>query len=628
MYKIIMTSLALTLICLLSSAQNNVSDGRNIRYGDTIPDESYCDQPYIVVANDGAWVCAMTTGTGHEGKPGQHIITQRSLDKGKTWVDYCQVELASGPEASYATMIKAPTGRLFVFYNYNTENRRTIIGNDPPYKDSIVTRVDCQGDYVFKYSDDNGKSWSADRYTIPVREFEIDRKNPYKGKIRYFWNVGKPFAYDNSVYVPLIKVQSVGKGFYMFNEGVLLESPDLFSCKNPGKAQWKTLPDGDIGIRAPNEGPIAAEHSFVTLSDGSFFCTFRTIDGYPGCSYSRDKGHTWSAPEYMKYADGRKIKHPRAANFVWKCSNGKYLYWYHNHGGSFIADDPNRRTTSYTDRNPAWILGGIEADSPEGKIIKWSQPEILLYDEDPLIRISYPDLVESDGEYYISETQKDIARIHQIDKDLLTELWAQIEQPAGWKSTTKPAISWKRDDETVYPVKVKHPTLAPFYAPLPGSMDGKGLNYANGFSVECVFSLKSCEPGQILSDTRDQKGQGYVIRTAECNSLELEITDGQTCAIWRSDNGSVLMDRKNHFIFIVDAGPHIISVISNGKFNDGGNSRQFGWGRFSPHLKSAKGAEEVILGKHLNGSIENFNVYKKPLSTSEAIFKYYEITHN
>lgn len=615
-----------SLVSQISYAQKNISDSRNIIHGDIIPDESYCDQPYVVIADDGAWVCVMTTGDGHEGKPGQHIVTQRSLDKGRTWTDYCAVEPSSGPEASYATMVKAPSGRIFVFYNYNTENRRTIIGDNPPYKDSLVTRVDCQGDYVFKFSDDNGKTWSSGRYVIPVREFDIDRRNPYKGKIRYFWNVGKPFVYDNCAYVPLIKVQSVGVGFYMYNEGVLLKSKNLFTVKDPAKAKWETLPDGESGIKAPEGGPIAAEHSFVALSDGSFFCTFRTIDGYPGCSYSRDLGHTWSEPEYMKYADGRRVKHPRAANFVWKCSNGKYLYWYHNHGGRFIAEDPNRRVSAYSDRNPVWILGGVEVDSPEGKVIKWSQPEILLYDEDPLIRISYPDLIECDGEYYITETQKDIARIHKVDKKLLEDLWAQVNPSSSPQGSVKPAMSWIYDGKQTFPVIAPHPGLDQFYAPMPKSLDGKGINYVNGFSLELVFSLDSSEPGQILADTRNSKGQGYIIRTAENNSLELEFGDGQTRAVWRSDDGTVKLDRKNHFVFIVDAGPHVISVVSNGKFNDGGDSRQFGWGRFSPYLKSARGAKELVLGKNFNGVIDSFNFYRQALSTSEAILKYHEIS--
>jgi hypothetical protein len=36
-------------------------------------------------------------------------------------------------------------------------------------------------------------------------------------------------------------------------------------------------------------------------------------------------------------------------------------------------------------------------------------------------RMSYPDLIEQDGKYWISETQKTIARIHEVDPSLLRE---------------------------------------------------------------------------------------------------------------------------------------------------------------------------------------------------------------
>ena len=83
-------------------------DTREIGTGKLIPDEYYADQPYIVKTNDGAWLCVITTGSGHEGDGGQHVISMRSTDRGKTWEHAVDVEPAKGPEASYAVMLKAP----------------------------------------------------------------------------------------------------------------------------------------------------------------------------------------------------------------------------------------------------------------------------------------------------------------------------------------------------------------------------------------------------------------------------------------------------------------------------------------------------------------------------------------
>lgn len=610
----------LIFCCSFSVVAQQKCDMRNIRVGSIIPDESYSDQPYVIKTNDGAWLCVLTTGVGHEGASGQHVVTQRSLDQGKTWIDWTDVEPADGPEASYAVLLKAPSGRVFVFYNHNTDNTRFVLGDNPPYKDGKVTRVDSQGHFVFKYSDDNGKSWSKQRYDIPVREFEIDRKNPYKGKIQYFWNVGKAFDYKGMAYVPLIKVGGFGVGFFTSNEGVLLQSKDLFTVKDPGKAKWNTLPDGEIGLRTPpGGGSISAEHSFVPLSDGSLFSVYRTIDGYSACSYSRDEGHTWDTPQYMKYENGRLIKHPRAANFAWKCENGKYLYWYHNHGGRFIEENPNRRNMAYDNRNPVWVLGGVEVDSPEGKRIKWSQPEILLYDDDPYIRISYPDLLEDKGHIYVTETQKDTARIHQIDQTLLEGLWKQFDNTQ--RSMNDLILDWSYL-KGAFPQLVKNPVFPLFYQQDRNTLDSRGIMPRNGYTIELGFKLNDLSENQILLDTRNSEGNGWCLRTTERQSLEIILNDGQTQFLWSCDDGLIVQGKAHYMSIILDAGPHVCSFIVDGVLNDGGASRQFGWGRFSPYFKSATGSKEIQVGKKMNGSINKVAIYNRAIRTSEAIGNY------
>jgi len=207
-------------------------------------------------------------------------------------------------------------------------------------------------------------------------------------------------------------------------------------------------------------GPIAEEHSYSVLSDGSIYVVYRTIDGYPVNSYSHDSGHTWETPQYNRYANGRLVKHPRAANFAWKCENGKYLYWFHNHGGRFVPErEEENEWYPYYYRNPVWLCGGVEIDSPEGKIIKWSQPEIVLYDDDVLMRMSYPDLVEDKGNYYLTETQKNVARVHQIDKKLLEKLWNQFD--CAETATDSLVLNLSLKNKTLTS-EAKMPGLAPF----------------------------------------------------------------------------------------------------------------------------------------------------------------------
>lgn len=541
------------------------ADPRDIRSGLPIPTETYADQPYVVKTDDKAWLVCITTGSGREGAAGQHVVTMRSTDQGKTWSKPVDVEPADGPEASYAVMLKANSGRVYIFYNHNTDNLREVKGDEPPYKGGSVKRVDSLGHFVFKYSDDHGKSWSARRYEIPQRDFEIDRKNVYQGKIKFFWNVGKAFAHKGAAYVPLHKVGGFGEGFFTSSEGVLLRSENLLTEKDPSKIRWMTWPEGEVGLRTPpGGGTVAEEQSFTELSDGSLFVVYRTIDGHSVYSYSRNGGRTWDTPQYMRYADGRLMKHPRAANFVWRCQNGKYLYWFHNHGGRFIREHPQQRSIAYNDRNPVWLSGGIEADGPNGKIIRWRQPEIALYDDDPMVRMSYPDLVEEDGRYWLTETQKNIARTHELDPKLLAALWGEapkVESPSG-----ELPLFLKRSNREDY-----------------ASEDLRA-----GATIQLRFRLDGWKAGETLLSNQDAEGKGFAVRTLPEGRLEFTMSDGRTEN--RSVSEKVFRAGTDHQVsLIVDGGPKVILWVVDGKLLDGGEERQFGWSRYNPHLQSIRG---------------------------------------
>ena len=401
-----------------------MNDPRNIANGTEIASEGYCDQPYVVKTEDGAWLCIMTTGRGKEGDRAQHIVATRSTDRGQTWSDLVDVEPADGPEASWAMPLIAPSGRVYVFYTYNAQNLRQVAADDPPFEGGWTERVDTLGDYVFKYSDDGGHTWSKARYTIPVREMAIDRRNPYSGKVRFFWGVGKPVVWDGVMYFGFAKVGRFGQGFMAASEACFMRSDNILTEPDPTKIAWETLPQGDHGLRAP-EGKVADEANLTPLSDGSLFCTYRTVGGHPCHAYSRDGGRTWTPPAFMRYYPGGPlVNHPRAANFVRRLEQGpyggRYIYWFHNNGAQWYNHGPGLGS-----RNPAWLLGGVERDSSRGKVIHWGRPEIVLYADHPHTGISYPDFVEDDGRLFITETQKSVARVHEVPPWLLERLWPE-----------------------------------------------------------------------------------------------------------------------------------------------------------------------------------------------------------
>ncbi len=408
----------------LKAAINQQPPALDIATGAEIPSEGYCDQPYVVKLPDGTWLCTMTTGKGEEGSGGQHIVSCRSSDQGATWEPHVDIEPADGPLASWAMPYLTDYGRVYVFYTYNAKDMKRVRASTGYAR----KRVDTLGEYALKFSDDGGKTWSKQRWFIPVRQTGIDRRNPYKGEVRFFWGVGKPIQHKSSMYLGFTKVETLGKNFIEKSESFFLRSSNIETERDPGKLEWKTLPDGDDGLKSP-KGPIASEVNLTTLSDGSLFCTYRTVAGHPCHAYSRDEGKTWTKTAFMTYGPGGPlVNHPRAANFVRKLTEGpykgRYIYWFHNN-----------KTKGWGVRNPAYLLGGTEVNGPGGKHIQWGEPVAVLYDRNPETRISYPDFIWDDG-LYITETQKTTARVHRIPDEPLRSLWedadkkATAEQPA------------------------------------------------------------------------------------------------------------------------------------------------------------------------------------------------------
>lgn len=579
------------------------ADWRNLENAvSVIPDEGYCDQPYAVINKNGEWVVVMTTGAGHEGQQGQHIISVISKDRGKTWEPFVDIEPATGPEASWVTPFITPDGRIYVFYTYNSENMREVLNS----KGVPIKRVDTMGKMMMKYSDDGGNSWSAERYEVPIRNFEIDDNNIYKGKIQFFWTVAIPIIHKDAVYLPLAKVGNFGDGFMESGSGAILKSSNLLTEKDPSKIKWETLPEGNKGLLPP-EGLVADEHNIVSLDNGGLYCVYRTNRGHNVHTYSYDDGRTWTKPEWATYTPGGKImKQPRCFNKVYKFKNGKYVLFFHNNSTRNYSHHP------IGNRNPTWMAGGIEKD---GKIY-WSQPEIFLYDLNYSNGISYPDWIEDNGEYYFTETQKTIARIHKIPAEYLEMLWNQAEN----KSLTSKGLALElKGTDCKAGQAFKMPEL------------GRLVN-GNGFSLEFRLKTGKIKSDQLILDTRRQetdgygatakyKGNGMKITLLKNGSIEIILDDGRTPLLWSTGPGTIGQMKEHHLVFIIDAQAKVLSIMIDGDLWDGGE-RGFGYARFNPYLYDVNGEEEPAFSKEFKGQINTFRVYNRSLYSSEAIGNY------
>ncbi|MEA4935316.1 MAG: exo-alpha-sialidase [Paludibacter sp.] len=533
-------------------------DSRNIENPySIIPDFSYADQGYVTIAQNGDWVSVMTTGTSTETVGTKYIISSISKDKGKSWSALQILD----DNATWAVSYTNPLGRVFAIYNKDRK-------------------------FWFKFSDDNGVTWSTERYMMPVRWTSVDENNDLGNGLQYFWSVSKPFSYNNIMYLSFTKYRT---SKVEYGEGWLFLSSNINTETDPTKISFINLPQGDVGVLSPVFGKIQEEHTSVVLSNGNLFMNFRTQNGYIGSSYSRNSGATWTIPEYMTYASGGFMKNPRACPRLFKCKNGKYLMWYHN----------TNKIQGFYYRNPAWISGGIEHNG----IIEWSDPELLLYSTDTLKGMSYPDLIEADGKYWITTTEKTICSVHQIDNKLIDGLWNQKS------NNTKVTEDILLEESNVNESK----EIRSFSIP---SLD------EGAFTIDVWLNATRWQTGEVILDDRDENGDGWWLWVSSSQTICFSMKQGTLLKSWENDAFDLPVGVTQHFVFIIDGNANIISTVVNGKFNDGGSQRLLGWCRFDKNFTQINTSNTLRLIPAFSGTIKSLRLYKRHLTTSEAIGNY------
>jgi hypothetical protein len=225
--------------------------------------------------------------------------------------------------------------------------------------------------------------------------------------------------------------------------------------------------------------------------------------------------------------------------------------------------------------------------------------------------MSYPDLVEEDGKYFLTETQKEVARVHEVDPSLLEGLWRQAECEAV--ATDGCVLDlWEKVVS-----EIEMPGLSPFSkrSPLPPY----GLDdLRTGFSLDVWVQIGVFDRQQVFLDSRLENGKGICLQTTLRGTIEVVINDGRTENRWDCDPGVLEAGSLHHVVAIVDGGPKVISFVIDGVLCDGGTQRQFGWGRFSPNLYEVNGAPKLRIGL----DVKAVRIYNRYLRTSEAIGNY------
>lgn len=563
------------------------TDWRYLENGLPIPAENgYCDQPSVVVTPGGRWVAVITCGTGREGARGETAAVLLSDDEGRTWRRNGTLESPEW-ESSYAAAAIAENGRIAAVYDYNLDHLAA--------GECGIRRVDMGGALCFRFSDDEGETWS-ERRVIPVRDFAIDRKYPSFAadgrRYRMFWNVSKPFFVGNDFYCALTKP------FYgsFFPEGHPFRGREemvgaLLRCRGLAEnadGEWETLPEGDAGISGPpGGGPVCEEFCFVRLSDGTLFGIARTADGYPSCAISRDGGRTFGESFFPRYADGRRVKTSRAANFIWPLGEGRYLYWFHN-----------VHRPGYGSRNPAWCVPLREVRAPEGMTLSFGEPEILLYHRSEYFSISYPDLFRSGGRYFLSETQKQTARIHPVPQSFLDALFSEKAAPIpdvpAWSTETGGGIPAAALSEQDQDVRADWRNCSP-----------------PGFTL--VLALKPLAGPESLLEAYSPVSGGIRAFVSADGFPEIRIS-GVSAEV-RLCGSTCLLDGKPHRIAcIFDSRALCAWLVTDGHMDDGGERFACGWRWIPEQMQSVGGCARPEAGP----SVLRAAVYPRAVLSAEA----------
>ena len=155
---------------------------------------------------------------------------------------------------------------------------------------------------------------------------------------------------------------------------------------------------------------------------------------------------------------------------------------------------------------------------------------------------------------------------------------------------------------------------------LPESLD---VDASGGLALDFWVRLDDLAPGQVLVDSRTAEAGGLAVVTAENGTLRIELDDGRAKAAWDCDPGLLQPGKLHHVAAIVDAGPGIISFLVDGRFCDGGDARDYGWGRYADALADVRGSGKLRLAPSLHGELKRLRIYRRYLRTSEAVANFH-----
>ncbi|MBN1422310.1 MAG: exo-alpha-sialidase [Planctomycetes bacterium] len=308
------------------------------------------NQHLIVVPTRAGTFLAIWTQASKEAAPDQRVVSSRSKDRGRTWSAPILIDgpAIDGRIASWAFPIADPaTGRVHAFYN--------------KFTGQVDARNDTTGDLAFRISDDDGRTWSRDRWTIPIRTSATSHPDPAMPE-NWVTFQAPVFVAPGTVMTAFTRWASrtwdrTEAGLFDLHAEVwFFRFENLLGGADPARVRVTVLPEGDVGIRVPNPKrpthSAAQEGTFQRLSDGRLFAILRTRTGSIWWSESRDLGRSWAAAEPLRYRDGGAlVAQPMAPAPLYRLGDGRLLLLFHNNTGGGGGNMPRR---------PAYLSVGRE----------------------------------------------------------------------------------------------------------------------------------------------------------------------------------------------------------------------------------------------------------------------------
>ena len=392
--------------------------------------ERTSNQVFLVTVTRRGTFLAVWTQASVENHDDQGIVISRSLDRGITWSEPKRIagkNMKSDPEyvalndnqASWAFPFIVPsTGRIYVFWEQN-------FGQADPLKD--VT-----GKLAFRYSDNDGVTWSDKIRYLPIRRSAIDHPDPDFPYVNFNPWQSPIITSQGEVMVGITRWGSAERYkekhlFLLESEIWFLRFDNILTENDPDKITITTLPDGEHGIRVSRpdrpEISVAQEPSIQSLSDGRLICIMRTMTGYIYYSLSNDGGHSWQEAKPLCYSEGgQPLRQPISPCPMYKTRDGRFFIVFHNNDGSAWGGKGPEDWKK--NRTPAYIAVGREVPHTKGQPLIFNRPKLLVENDripdGPRGRTSiatYPSYFEYCGKHYFWYPD----RKHYLLGKLLTE---------------------------------------------------------------------------------------------------------------------------------------------------------------------------------------------------------------